>query len=106
MPANARFWSRKRIATCEAERLGRPHNELFTQKRSPLLTETTVKGRPATQDDALTGNPNIRSAASFAARSARLAGMLVITASMAAASATSFAQTVPVPKPAPKGRDG
>ena len=70
------------------------------------MTEITVKGRLATQDDALTGKTNIQFAASFAARSARFVGALVITASMAAATATSSAQTVPVPKPAPKGREG
>jgi outer membrane lipoprotein-sorting protein len=105
MPANARFWSRKKTAICEAKRPRRPHNAIFTQKRYLLLTEIRVKGRLATQDDALTENPNIQSAASFAARSARIAGAVVIAASMAAATATSFAQTVPVPKPAPKGRE-
>lgn len=52
------------------------------------------------------GNPKILFAASLAARTARVAGALFITASMAAAAATSFAQGVPVPKPAPKGREG
>jgi outer membrane lipoprotein-sorting protein len=75
---------------------------IFTQKRYLLLAEITLKGRPATQDDALTGNTNIL----FAARSARFAAALLITTAMAAATAASFAQTVPVPKPAPKGRDG
>ncbi|MBI5262649.1 MAG: outer membrane lipoprotein carrier protein LolA [Bradyrhizobium sp.] len=48
----------------------------------------------------------MRMATSFAARSARLAVLALLVASMAAAAATSSAQTVPIPKPAPKGRDG
>lgn len=72
----------------------------FTQKRYLLLPEITLKRRPATQDDALTQHPDIRFAASFAAR---VAGVLLVTAAMV--TAASFAQNVPVPKPAPKGRD-
>ncbi len=49
-------------------------------------------------------HPDIRFAATIAARSARVAGVLLVTAAMVTAS--SFAQNVPVPKPAPKGRDG
>ena len=48
-------------------------------------------------------HPDIRFAATIAARSARVAGVLLVTAAMV--TAASFAQTVPVPKPAPKGRD-
>jgi outer membrane lipoprotein-sorting protein len=51
----------------------------------------------------LTRHPDIGFAASFAARSARVAGVLLVTAAMVTAAA--FAQTVPVPRPAPKGRD-
>jgi outer membrane lipoprotein-sorting protein len=53
----------------------------------------------------LIGNPKLL-AASFAVHGARISGALLVTLWMAAATATSFAQTVPVPKPAPKGRDG
>ena len=67
------------------------------------MPEITLKRRPATQDDALTRHPDIRFAASFAARGARVAGVLLVTAMMV--TAASFAQNVPVPKPAPKGRD-
>ena len=49
-------------------------------------------------------HPDIRFAATIAARSARLAGVLLVTAAMVTSAA--LAQTVPVPKPAPKGRDG
>jgi hypothetical protein len=76
----------------------------FTQKRYLLLAEITLKGRPATQDDALIRHPDIRFAAIVAARSARMAGVILVTAAMVITA--SFAQTVPVPKPAPKGRDG
>lgn len=48
-------------------------------------------------------HPDIRFAASFAARGARVAGVLLVTAAMV--TAASSAQNVPVPKPAPKGRD-
>jgi outer membrane lipoprotein-sorting protein len=68
------------------------------------LAEITLKGRPATQDDALIRHPDIRFAAIVAARSARMAGVILVTAAMVITA--SFAQTVPVPKPAPKGRDG
>ncbi|MHC2623558.1 outer membrane lipoprotein-sorting protein [Bradyrhizobium huanghuaihaiense] len=78
------------------------HN--FTQNRYLLLPEITVKGRPATQDDPLIRHPDIRFAATIAARSARMAGVLLVTAAMV--TTASFAQNVPVPKPAPKGRDG
>jgi len=67
------------------------------------LPEITLKRRPATQDDALTRHPDIGFAASLAARSARVAGVLLVTAIMV--TTASIAQNVPVPKPAPKGRD-
>ena len=51
----------------------------------------------------MTRHPDIGFAASLAARSARVAGVLLVTAIMV--TAASFAQNVPVPKPAPKGRD-
>ncbi len=50
-------------------------------------------------------NSKIPFAAAWATRGAQVATVLLISASMAAATATSFAQNVPVPKPAPKGRD-
>ena len=49
-------------------------------------------------------HPDIRFVADIAARSARVAGVLLVAAAMM--TATSLAQSVPVPKPAPKGRDG
>ena len=51
----------------------------------------------------MTRHPDLGFAALLAARSARVAAVLLVTAMMA--SAASFAQNVPVPKPAPKGRD-
>ena len=57
----------------------------------------------------MTRHPDIRFAASLAARCARVAGVLLVTVAMVTAAslglAASFAQNVPVPKPAPKGRD-
>jgi outer membrane lipoprotein-sorting protein len=52
----------------------------------------------------LNRKPKFRAAACSAARSFRVAGALIVIASMTAAAATSSAQTVPVPKPAPKAR--
>jgi outer membrane lipoprotein-sorting protein len=49
-------------------------------------------------------HPDIRFAAVIAAQGARMAGVLLVTAAIVTTSA--LAQTVPVPKPAPKGRDG
>ncbi|MEY9471399.1 hypothetical protein ABH992_003798 [Bradyrhizobium yuanmingense] len=46
-------------------------------------------------------HPDIRFAATIAARSARMAGVLLVTAAMV--TAASFAQTVPVPKPRAEG---
>src|SRR5262245_9950454 len=79
---------------------------IFSRKNDLLLSETTVKGRLATQDDALISIQNAPFAATLAARVARMASTFLIAASVTAVAATSFAQTVPVPKPAPKGRDG
>jgi outer membrane lipoprotein-sorting protein len=58
----------------------------------------------ARQDDVLNRKPKFRAAVGSAARSLRAAGTLIVIASMTAAAATSSAQTVPVPKPAPKAR--
>jgi outer membrane lipoprotein-sorting protein len=41
----------------------------------------------------------------FAQRFMRAGAALLVTASIAGAAASSYAQTVPIPKPAPKGRD-
>jgi outer membrane lipoprotein-sorting protein len=51
----------------------------------------------------LTRHPDLGFAASLAARGARVAGVLLVTA--ATMTVASVAQTVPVPKPAPKARD-
>jgi len=53
----------------------------------------------------LTNNPEFRRAERFAQRGIRAVVMLLVTASIAGAAASSYAQTVPIPKPAPKGRD-
>ena len=53
----------------------------------------------------MTNNPEFRRAERFAQRGIRAVVMLLVTASIAGAAASSYAQTVPIPKPAPKGRD-
>src|SRR4030081_2430835 len=60
----------------------------------------------ARQDDALNRNPNFRMAKRFADRGMRAALAALIAASMSGMVTPSSAQTVPIPKPAPKGRDG
>ena len=50
-------------------------------------------------------NPKSQPAGSLALASARVVFVVMITASVAGAATLSSAQTVPVPKPAPKGRD-
>jgi outer membrane lipoprotein-sorting protein len=52
----------------------------------------------------LTNNPEFRRAERFAQRCMRAGVTLLVTASIAGAAASSYAQTVPIPKPAPKGR--
>jgi outer membrane lipoprotein-sorting protein len=59
----------------------------------------------ARQDDALNRNPEFRMTSRFANRCGRAALALLIAAAVAGVAAPSQAQTVPIPKPAPKARD-
>jgi outer membrane lipoprotein-sorting protein len=73
------------------------------------LAQITIKGPKAWQEDALTRNQKPRIAELFQIRVARGALALLIAASVGGIAAPSFSQTaaptVPIPKPAPKGRD-
>jgi outer membrane lipoprotein-sorting protein len=53
----------------------------------------------------LISNPEFRRAELFAQRCMRAGAALLVSASIAGAAASSYAQTVPIPKPAPKGRN-
>jgi outer membrane lipoprotein-sorting protein len=73
------------------------------------LAETTVKWLKAGQDDALNRNSNFRMAEQVA-MGMRSGLALLVAASMTGVATLSVvtpsaAQTVPIPKPAPKGRD-
>jgi outer membrane lipoprotein-sorting protein len=80
------------------------------------FVESAIKGRTARQDDALTGNQKHRRAEQFGVRTTpvaptrmaltRIALALLIATSTGAMVTPSRAQTVPIPKPAPKARDG
>ena len=58
------------------------------------------------QDDALKRNPTLRTAEPFATPGLRAALVLLVAACMIGTVTSSAAQTVPIPKPAPKARDG
>src|SRR5688500_6752299 len=81
---------------------------IFSRKNDISLGRKHGK-MAARQDDTLNRNPKIRMAKPPAIRRMR-AGMytalaLLIAAAVAGAAVPSEAQTVPIPKPAPKGRD-
>src|SRR5882757_3335678 len=113
MRENARFWLKKRKAAFErghhAE--GLPRLALFLHRKTiPPFVETTIKWPEARQDDALNRYPRLRIAEQFAGPRTRTTLALLIAASMSSMAAPSFvtsasAQSVPIPKPAPKGRD-
>src|ERR1700736_1530008 len=70
------------------------------------FAEITIKWPQAGQDDALNRNPKFRMAKQSAIAAMRAGLALLVAASMSGAVTSSSAQTVPIPKPAPKGRDG
>jgi outer membrane lipoprotein-sorting protein len=74
------------------------------------LAETTIKWPKAGQDDALNRYPKLRMAEQFAMGRRTGLALLIATSMIGVATlsgvTSSAAQTVPIPKPAPKGRDG
>jgi len=80
-------------------------HHLFTEKTIPHRIEIAIK-EPAEQDGASNGSLEIRMTKQFLIRKLRAASALIVAASVAGAVTSSAAQTVPIPKPAPKGRDG
>jgi len=80
-------------------------HHLFTEKTIPHRTEIAIK-EPAEQGGTSNGSLEIRMTKQFLIRRLRAALALIVAASVAGAVTSSAAQTVPIPKPAPKGRDG
>src|SRR6202158_2314010 len=70
------------------------------------FVEITIKWAQAGQDDALNRNPKFRIAKQSAVAAMRAGLALLVGASLSGVVTSSSAQTVPIPKPAPKGRDG
>jgi outer membrane lipoprotein-sorting protein len=108
MPESAKFWSRKKKAAFEKRRRAKGMHELasfFHVKTISRFAESAIKGRTAGQDDALTGIQKHRMAEQFPIRATRVALALLIATSIGAMVVPSYAQTVPIPKPAPKARD-
>src|ERR1700730_16335705 len=82
----------------------------FHGKTIPPLAETTIKWPTQRQDDALHRNPGLRIAERFTTGIRRglawlIAASVIGIATLAVVNSAS-AQTVPIPKPAPKGRGG
>jgi outer membrane lipoprotein-sorting protein len=80
-------------------------HRLFTEKTIPHRIEIAIK-EPAEQGGASNGSLEIRMTKQFLIRKLRAASALIVAASLAGAVTSSAAQTVPIPKPAPKGRNG
>jgi outer membrane lipoprotein-sorting protein len=87
-----------------------PKASNFHGKTISPLAETTIKWPTHRQDDALHRNPKLRNPAlriaEHFATGMRRGLALLIAASIVGVVTSSPAQTVPIPKPAPKGRDG
>jgi outer membrane lipoprotein-sorting protein len=81
----------------------------FHGKTISPFAETTIKWPKAGQDDALNRDPNFRMAEQFATGMRRGLALLIaasiISVATLSGATSSAAQTVPIPKPAPKGRD-
>jgi outer membrane lipoprotein-sorting protein len=116
MPVSGRFWSKKKKAAFEHHHRAWEPTELlvsFHGKTIAPFTQSAIKGPKARQEDALTGNQKPRMAEQYPIRAKRIAVALLIAASIGGLATPSFAQTVPIPnaqtipipKPAPKGRD-
>jgi len=78
----------------------------FHGKTISPFAESTIKWPAARQDDTLNRNPKFRTAEQFAIPGIRTALALLIAASLISVVTPSCAQTVPIPKPAPKARGG
>jgi outer membrane lipoprotein-sorting protein len=80
-------------------------HHLFHRKTIPHRAQIAVK-QSAKPDGASNGSLEIRMTKQFLIRKLRAASALIVAASVAGAVTSLSAQTVPIPKPAPKGRDG
>jgi outer membrane lipoprotein-sorting protein len=126
MPENAKFWLKRKKAAFEnriAPKGRKGLHELassFHVKTISPFGESAIKERTARQGDALTRNQKHRMAQQFSIHITRVAltrvgltrvglarvGLaLLITTPIGAMVTPSYAQTVPIPKPAPKARD-
>jgi outer membrane lipoprotein-sorting protein len=76
----------------------------FTEKRHRTALKQKVKWRSASQDYALKRNPKSGIIA-FAMRPAAICACALVMAASLYAQASTAQQAVPIPKPAPKGRD-
>jgi outer membrane lipoprotein-sorting protein len=87
-----------------------PNASYFHGKTIPPLAETTIKWPTHRQDDALHRNPELRIAERFTTGIRRGLALLIAASIIGIATLTvvksASAQTVPIPKPAPKGRGG
>jgi outer membrane lipoprotein-sorting protein len=83
-----------------------PELKLYSHgKTIPPFAESTLKWPNARQDDALNRNPKSPMTKRLANRGIRIGLAVLIASSMTSVMASSFAQTVPIPKPAPKSRN-
>jgi len=84
--------------------------QLFHVKTIPRRTEITINYPQPSQDCALNRKLKSKAAKLFAPRATQAAVAMFVAVSMVGAAASSTAQTppasIPVPKPAPKGREG
>src|SRR5215475_5836863 len=106
MPANAKSSSRKKKKASKAgrRRRRRPH---ISRKNDTALHRNYGKMAETSQDYALKSNRKSRITAALMSPGARgLCAAAIAASLMAAAAPLSAQQAVPIPKPAPKGRDG
>jgi outer membrane lipoprotein-sorting protein len=105
MPESAKFWSKKKKKTAFEQDGPLEPGKPFHGKTIFPFEQSAIKGHRARQEDALTRNQKPRTAELIPIRVTRAALALLIAASIGGIATASFAQTVPIPKPAPKGRD-
>src|SRR5665213_3226321 len=108
MPASVRFWSKKRKVASDTGRRSRMAAlKLYSHEKTiSVLTENTIKRRTIWQGDSLHRDPKFPMTKPFANRSLRTSVAMLTASFMLSVVAPSAAQSVPVPKPAPKSRDG